>query len=96
MHFTDEAWAHMTHEGKPNARRVRLVRERSLSHYGRSVRDERLALAHQSVRNPELRERMQLFCMRGGLEAIVPGVAASAASERYYDKTHGGDWPEDH
>jgi hypothetical protein len=77
-------------QDKPDARRARL------SHYRRTVRDERLALAHQSVRNAELRERMQLFCMRGGLEDIVPGAAASAASERYYDKTHGGDWPEDH
>jgi hypothetical protein len=83
---------HITDEDRPNARRVRV----RLSHYRRTRRDERLALAHQSAGDPELRERMQLFCMRGGLESIIPGSAASAASERYYDKTHGGDWPEDH
>jgi hypothetical protein len=64
--------------------------------YRSRVNTEKLALAAQSAQAPELRERLQLAMMRGVGSASVPGLGRIAARDRYYEATHGGDWPEDH
>lgn len=64
--------------------------------YRSRVNAGKLALAAQSAQAPELRERLQLAIMRGLGSASVPGLGRIAASDRYYEATHGGDWPEDH
>lgn len=63
--------------------------------YRQRASADQLAAAHASAGDPVLRERLQLALMRHPASRLA-GIAAVAASDRYYETTHGGDWENDH
>lgn len=75
---------------------TRPAGERTARRYESGDMAERVVLARASMFDPDLRERLQLALMRGSWSGELAGIGAVAARDRYYESTHGGDWPEDH